>query len=777
VWQEGAWPPPWRSARNPHSEDIAVIDWMLDRPRLALAILTLLFVVPGPLLLQLQLDNAPEAYFPKDAAAVQFDRSVRERFPQEQVLVALFEGDDLFEPQFLRSLHAAVRSLESHALVERVLSVTTADHIRAVPEGFAVETLVDPYDLDALSPQQWRERALSDRFAPGLLVSVDGRALSLVVRPHAMENSLQRLELEQTLRDEIRAQGLDPYLTAVAGHVALDVAQLRAMLNDTMAFIPATTAIGLLLLWWLFRRMLVVVLAAVTIGAVVNATLLLLVVAGKPYTLISSIIPPLLSALSIAMLMHLFNAVLHAAQRGLNGRARVRAALDAVARPTVFTALTTAAGLSSLAVSPIRPIETFGLVAAAGILAIAAVTLLVLPALILRYDRGTWIQPRRRGVQVLDRFTGSCARLATRRAGWVLAAAAGLLAVGLPQVRHVEVETDLYAFFPEDHPISEATRRVEDRLSGVMALEVVFDAADRDALHDPERLRAIQRVQRWLDQRPEVDYSLSLPDLVEQMHWAFHGEDPEYRTIPDDELLIAQYLLVYDGNDLHDVVDRDYQRARLLLNLNVHGANALNALIADIREYLEAEPPADLAWDLAGMGRLFADQERLLIQGQIRSLVAVSILLTVLMLLLWRSPGMAALSMIPNVSPVVLIFIVMGVLGIWLDMATAMIASVAVGIAVDDTIHILHGFLKRRRAGASPAWAIARTFRQSGRAVTATTIVLTAQFLVLGFSAFQPTASFGVLTALGLVTALLFDLLLLPAMLISAHRLAQRRRR
>jgi uncharacterized protein len=752
-----------------------VINWMLDRPRLALAILILLLLVPGPLLLQLELDNAPEAYFPRDAPAVQFDRSVRERFPQEQVIVALFEGEGLFEPGFLRALHSAGQSLEATPLVERVLSVTSADHIQAVPDGFAVERLVDPHDLDALSADQWRERALADRFAPGLLVSRDGKALSLVVRPHPLENSLQRLALEQALRAEINAQGLDPYLTAIAGHVALDVAQLRAMLSDTMAFIPATTAIGLLLLWWLFRRVLVVVLAAVTIGAVVNAALLLLVLTDKPYTLISSIIPPLLSALSIAMLMHLFNAVLHAAQRGLVGRARIRAALDAVARPTLFTALTTAAGLSSLAVSPIRPIETFGLVAAAGVLVIAALTLLVLPALVLRYDRGTWVLPRRRGVRVLDRFTGGCARLATRRAGWVLAAAAVLLVAGIPQIRHVQVETDLYAFFADDHVISVATRRVEDHLSGVMALEVVFDAADPNGLHDPERLRAIQRVQRWLDQRPEVDYSLSLPDLIEQMHWAFHDEDPAYQAIPQNEFLIAQYLLVYDGNDLHDVVDRDFQRARLLLNLNAHGAQALNALIADLRGHLESEPPADLAWDLAGMGRLFADQERLLIAGQLRSLFAVAFLLTVLMLLLWRSPVMAALTMIPNVSPVVLIFIVMGVLGIWLDMATAMIASVAVGIAVDDTIHIVHGYLHRRRAGASPVWAIARTFRQSGRAVTATTFVLAAQFLILGFSAFQPTAAFGVLTALGLATALLFDLLLLPAMLVVAQRFAQRR--
>ncbi|SEK63260.1 efflux RND transporter permease subunit [Ectothiorhodospira marina] len=743
--------------------------WMLDRPRLALAILLLLFLLPGPLLLQLNLDNAPEAYFPKDAPAVQFDREIRERFPQEQVLVALFEGEDLFEPAFLSRLHEALLGIEGEPLVERVLSVLTADHIRATPDGFAVEPLVDPYDLAARTPDQWRERTLSDRFAPGLLVSTDGQALALVVRPHPLENSLQRLELEQRVKTHLKETGLDERVTALAGHIALDVAQLRSMITDTMAFIPATMAIGLLLLWFMFRRWLVVVLAAATIATVVNVAVALLVVFGKPYTLISSILPPLLSAITIAMLMHLFNTVVHAAQRGYSGRERMRQALSMVARPMLFTGLTTAAGLISLATSPIRPIQTFGLVAAAGVVLVALLSVLVLPALIVHWDRGTWVQ-QRGSIRWLDRFTSFCARLSIRRAGWVVGITIVLMAIGIPQIRHVEVETDLYAFFSDRHPITQATERVESRLSGVMPLEVVFDAPEPEGLLAPERLAEIQRVQAWLDARPEVDYSLSLPDMVEQMHWAFHEEDPAYRTLPDTRQLIAQYLFVYDGNDLHDVVDRDYERARLLLNLNAHGSSALNQLMDDLREELTARPPGDMDWDLAGMGRLFADQERLLIEGQLRSLLAVTVLVLGLMFILWRSPAMAGLSMLPNLSPVLLIFIVMGVLGIWLDMATAMIAAVAVGIAVDDTIHVVHGYRARRRAGASPPWAIARTFRHAGRAVTATTVVLVAQFLILGLSAFQPTASFGVLTAFGLLGALVFDLIVLPAVLVLVWR-------
>jgi hypothetical protein len=147
-----------------------------------------------------------------------------------------------------------------------------------------------------------------------------------------------------------------------------------------------------------------------------------------------------------------------------------------------------------------------------------------------------------------------------------------------------------------------------------------------------------------------------------------------------------------------------------------------------------------------------------------------------LMLFLWRSLGSALLCMIPNISPILLIFIVMGLFGIWLDMATAMIASVAVGIAVDDTIHIYHGYIRRANAGVRPVQALARTFSQAGRAVVTTTIILSAQFMILTSSLFQPTSNFGLLTSVGLWTALLFDLLLLPAILILLPNYRSRRR-
>jgi len=403
----------------------------------------------------------------------------------------------------------------------------------------------------------------------------------------------------------------------------------------------------------------------------------------------------------------------------------------------------------------------------------AFIVLVLMPPLLVRWDNKAWPRSKLRWVA---RFANLLLRLTVRRAGLVVGLTIAALVIGIPQIRHVIVETDLYAFFKDDHPINMATTRVEEVLSGVMPMEVVFSGEQTDSMMEPVNLEAIWQLQQWLEQRPEVDYSASTAEMVGQMHWAFHGEDAAYFSVPDNRPLISQYLLIYDGADLHDLVDRNFQISRLAFNLNIHGARELNGFMTDLRVHLAENPPAGLAWDIAGMGRLFADQEQLLIDGQLRSLFAVSIMIFLLMAFLWRSVTAAGLCMLPNLAPVLIIFICMGVFGIWLDVATAMIASVAIGIAVDDTIHTYHGYSSRRRQGATVVRALARTYRQTGRAVIATTIVLAGQFVILAFSGFQPVASFGLLTAMGLIAALLFDLLLLPSLLVLGRNLGNSKR-
>ena len=731
--------------------------------------LALFTVLPSGLLLNLNINNAPKVYLPADAPSVLLDEKLREQFPSDQVILLLFEGVALYSDGFVKALAELTDELLANPLIDDVVNLTNQDHIRGTDDGFIVEPLVDAGALESYGPEERKARALLDRFSSGTLVAKDGSAVAMVVVPVDIDNSLERMALENVVLEAVDRARLTGYLVARAGQITTDVAQMRSMLRDNMIFIPLTTVIGLFLIWWLFHRLLALVVAGVVIGVIVSSTVAFYVLFAQPFNLISSIIPPLLSALTVAALVHLYNALHYASKRGLTGPDRVRAALEEIQRPAFYTCLTTTAGLASLGLSPIPPIMVFGLISAAGVSLIYFVVIHLVPPIFARFDYAVW-PSRKSGLAGLDVLVRRLLRIGLRYPVQVVVITALALSVSVPHIRNVVVETNLQEFFYPDHEVRRATDHIEAKLVGTTSLDVVVTAAEAEGLKSPAALRAMRAFQVWAESQPEVDKTISLADFVEEMNWGFNSENDAFRTVPEDADLVSQYLLIYDGEDLFDFVEQDYTLSHISLSVNVHGANDIDNLMTRIDDYFGRHPVPGVTWEIAGAGRLFADQEELLIEGQVNSLFGALGLIFLLMFVQWRSIGGALLCMIPNLSPILLIFIIMGVFGIWLDMATAMIASVAVGIAVDDTIHVYHGFVHRIQRGVKPVTAIVRSYRQAGRAVITTTIILSAQFLVLTSSQFVPTTNFGLLTSIGLVAALLFDLVLLPALLILIYR-------
>jgi len=467
----------------------------------------------------------------------------------------------------------------------------------------------------------------------------------------------------------------------------------------------------------------------------------------------------------LATLLHLYAGI----QRGrialLPRPGRIDRALSETMKPGLFNVLTTGAGLLSLTLVPIPPIQVFGVAGAWGTLLVFLTVFFLVPPFLLHWDIHRW--PRRAsGFGHTGKLASRLVRFSLRHPKTIVIGAIVLLIAAFPATQRVQVESDLLTFFKPDHPVSRSTKLIESELSGVTTLEISLKGAGRDSLANVETLRAIRGFQEWLEGLPEVDRTVSMAELVEEMHWAMNGEEPAFRTLPPTDQLLRQYLLIYDGRDMYELVNREYEHARIVVNLNVHGTQEIKRVIGAIRARLEQQPLSGLDVDIGGFGRLFADQENLLVKGQINSFLGAFLQIFIFMAILWRSLGAAALGIIPNLAPLYFIFVLMGIAGIYLDMATVMIASVVLGITVDDTIHLYHGYRERLKKGHSAVFAIARSFEASGRAVLAISVLLVAQFGLLANSAFIPTANFGLMTAVGLLAGQLFELLLLPALLL-----------
>ena len=741
--------------------------------QVALLLVVLIHLLSALPLAGLRIDNAPDVYYTPGSPAVLVRDKLRASFPTDEVLVVAFQGDDLYGAKFLRQLHGLVDGLAKHPLVDRVSSIVSIERIASTADGFAVGPLVDIDRLDESTPDDIRRAVMADRFAPGSLAARDGQLLAIVVQPRSLKDSAERHELKAATERAIDTAGLRSHYAGDAGPITLDVAQLQSVLADNLRFVPMTVTLALGLMWWVVGRWRPVVIGAVAMSTVIMPTIALIVLFDQPYTMVTAMLPSLLAAYTSATLMHLYAGIQRGHVAHLSRGRSLDQALSHGLKPASFNVLTTAAGLMSLVFVPMPPIQVFGIAGGVGTLFVFLTVFFLVPPFLRHWDSQRW--PIRGSG--LGRFGSVAPRLAIfsmRHAKAVIIGFVVLLLAGIPFALKVEAESDLLAFFKPEHPVSVHTKIIETRLSGVSTLEILLEGDGPDSLLKVDRLQAIRQLQQWLEKLPEVDRSASLADLIEEMHYAMNGEAAEFRTLPPNDRLLRQYLLVYDGRDLYDFVDRSYGKARIMLSLNVHGAKALDASIQQIQARLAAHPLPGLSAEIGGYGRLFADQSDMLIGGQVQSFSSAFGQIFLFMLILWRSWGAASICLLPNLAPLFFVFVLMGALGVHLDTATVMIAGIVLGITVDDTIHLYHGWRQRVNRGMAASWAVARAFKSSGSAVMAISLLLISQFLLLATSDFRPTANFGLMTAVGLLSGQVFELLLTPALLVTWARYANR---
>lgn len=738
-----------------------VLSWPL-----ALLIVALIHLVGGWFVVDLRFNNSPEVYYAAGSPAVQVHDELRRSFPNDELLTVVFQGSDLYTIDFLKRLDRFVTDLEGHALIDRVAAVTSVEKISGTSDGFSVGKLIDVKTLKRETPAELQRRVARDRFALGTVASRDPQYLAVVVRPKVLTESSERLALKLAVTAKIISHDLRSYYAGDAGPITMDVVQLQSIFDDSAIFVPLTFALALGLMWWLVGRWRPVVIGAVAMSTVIVPTIAAIVIAGQPYTMATAILPSLLAAYTSATLLHFYAAVQQGHAAGLSRGRSVDQALDDTLKPGLFNVLTTSAGQLSLIFVPIPPIQVFGVAGALGTVFVFITVFFLVPPFLRHWDNRRW--PDR--ASGLGRFGTVARRLALfsmRHPKGVIGGSIVLLLVCAPMLLRLEVESDLLAFFRPDHPVSRHTQLIESKFTGVTSVEVLLVGDGSDSLQNLATLRSIRRFQQWLEQLPTVDRARSMVDLVEEMHWAMSGEKAGAKgMLPPTDRLLRQYLLVYDGRDLSELVDRDFQRARILLSLNVHGARGISASIQQIRDYVKQNPLPGLRVEIGGYGRLFADQSDLLISGQINSFASAFLQIFIIMLVLWRSISAAGICMVPNLAPLYFVFVVMGALHVYIDTATVMIASLVLGITVDDTIHIYHHYRNRLREGAAPVWAIARSFASTGRAVLAIAVLLVSQFALLACSKFIPTSNFGLMTAVGLLAGQVFELLLLPALLL-----------
>jgi len=745
-----------------------------DHPVAAVVLTLLLTLALGAQLPRLRIDESAEGLMVERDPARAFYEQARQRFGSDNLTVVLVKADDVFTPAALTAVRRLSDGLERVAGVSRVESLTTTRNIKGEGDALTTDPLVGaviptaPAELARL-----RADALGSRVLVGNLVAADGRATALVVYADARPGETAFNRRFTTDVDALVARETRPGLTIYQVGAPMTKATYAQYLKaDQRTIIPLSTVVLIVTLFLAVRTLQGVVIPVVTAVVSIVWSLGLMAVTGIPLTILTAIIPSLMLAIGFTEDVHMISEYHHRLEHGDDKLTALRTMLGESAMPILVTTATTVLGFGSLITTDITMLIQFGYASAMALTANYVVTMLLLPPM-LRW----WAVPRRlRRVALVDESPhGGIPRLMQRlgefNLRWrvpILVAWGALTLASLAGWLTLRVNTDLISFFPERSAIRQRVADLSRSLAGGLAFYVVVDTGHDDGIKNPAVLRRIAGLQDHLAATGRVDKTVSVADYVRKMHREMHGGDPAFETIPETSDQVAQYLLMLEGRELEKFVDFKAAAANIVVRHHLTGSGDLSALLADIdRHVARGGFPPNLTVRATGEEVLFNNASDYMAINELTSFSSTFVIIGVIHALLFMSLKAGILSLIPNVVPILMLYGFMGLVGIPLNTSTAMIATVAIGIAVDDTVHHMVTYSRQLNELHDQRRAMFETLRIEGRPIIYVSIALAAGFLTLVASNFVATVYFGVLAAFVMLVAMLAELTLTPILMVS----------
>ena len=621
------------------------------------------------------------------------------------------------------------------------------------------------------------------------LTVAESERLSLVEQQFK-HYSKQMMEADAQVIGAVRAT-MDDYRQ----HARLHLGGVPMIVSDMMSFIRhdlvtfgfAVLAILALMLFFVFRKLQWVLLPLLTAAATAVITTGFLGMVGWPVTVVSSNFLALVLIFSLSLTIHLIVRYreLHRLQPDADQRALVSETVRSKAAPCLFNALTTMVAFCSLVVSDIRPVIDFGWIMVFALAVSMLLAFTLYPATLMLIRPG---EPQQ-GRDIMGMITKACAGMVEKHGGKLLLVSAVLVLFGTVGMSRLTVENRFIDYFHSSTEIFQGMKLMDEKLGGTTPMDVIIEAPIRDASIEDEEwddsfddeddepgfasrsywfntdmLDEIASIHDYLDGLPETGKVLSLHTAMTLLQKL---EDKDvidnfflsilYKKLPPEikEQLVSPYLSE-DGQQLRVAV-RIYESDA--------GLNR-NALLEKISNHLNSERAASGEQvRLSGMVVLYNNLLQSLFRSQIQTLGMVFFAILITFALVFRSLKVAAIAIIPNIIPVVLVLGLLGGLGIPLDIMTITIAAITVGIAVDDTIHYVHRYHTEWLKDGDYLAAMYRAHNSIGRAMYYTSITITIGFMAMVLSNFMPTIYFGLFTAFAMISALLTNITVLPVLL------------
>ncbi|ALP54107.1 RND transporter [Candidatus Tenderia electrophaga] len=722
--------------------------------------------------------NDYRLFFSADNPQLQAFEELQQTYTKSNnvVIVIAPERGQVFNREVLSVVEQLTEAAWQTPYSTRVDSITNFQHSYGEGDDLIVEQLVeDAPQLTDAEIQAVRRIALNEPLLVNKLIAPEGDVTAINVAVYLPEKEAHRatpevMEFIQRLVTEAERQHpqIDFYVTGI---VAMNHALQEYSEADLKTLVPATFLVVVIGLALLLRSATGTLSTVLVVCCSTAAAMGLAGWLGIILTPSSIGAPTIIATLAIADCVHVLTNFLFARRDGNDKQAAMVESLCLNFKPIVLTSVTTAVGLLSLNFSDAPPLRDLGNIAAMGVMVALLLSVTLLPALMM-------ILPVRRRPQAgaVDTTMAPLADfvIARRRSLlWGVGLVIVILAAAVPQNR---LNDEFHKFFSEDTAVRQATEFIDRNLTGIYEIHYSLAASEPGGISAPAFLETLQAFTDWYRQQPHVIHVHSLVDIMKRLNQNLHGDDPDWYRIPGQRDLAAQYLLLYEmslpyGLDLNDRINIDKSATRVTVTLTNLSSRELLDLEARAQAWLREHAPPSMQTEGASSPIMFAHIGERNIRSSLLGTAVALVLISFILIFALRSLKLGLISLVPNLVPALMAF------GVWalsvgqIGFAMSIVASMSLGIIVDDTVHFLSKYLHaRREKGMDAEAAIRYTFATVGRALWVTSLVLIAGFLVLSLSDFEFNSGTGALMALTIFCALLADFFFLPPLLMTLEQ-------
>ena len=708
--------------------------------------------------LALNVDPSIRALLPHGGDEIEIFESVRSRYASDDLLLVAWIADDLFTPATMAGIKRLTRRIEAMPGVEDVESLATALRVRVFDEYSEVQGYLAELPQTVAEAQAIRDAIAQNPLYAGYLVSSDGHGAMLSVRFNSELSAKSLIDIVANIDAASREEAGDVEAFS-SGPLFVRLEISRLLLRDLYLVMPLAIVITLIVVAVGFRHTHGVVLPLLANSLALIVTLAIFVVAGHSLNYVTVILPPTIYVVGFAYSVHVISDFDRHFQAGLERKAATKAALADVALPVSLTALTTAIGFASLLLSSIDSIRLFGFYASLGTLLAWLAALSVVPA-------GLVLFPAKLGNQRASRLQALAPKLAdlTERYGrGMLLAGITLAMISVIGALRIDVSTDYLKNFREDSAIRVNFERLNTVFSGAVPLQIVLEGDTVDVFKTPAALREVAELKTWLLAQSEVGGVYTLLDYIGVLERALAPDLVDDDPVPYSTGLASHLILLGGGEDVRRFAEPGFTSTLLQVRAREVASSDLNILTARIEQRLAKLPPG-LRGHVTGSAQVIASTLDEVTRGQVFSLLAALIPIFFVLVAMFRSLKLAALALVPNALPILAFFGILGFSGITLNLTTSLVASVVLGIAVDDSIHFFVRLRALARGQRDENSAIRATITSVIRPVTFTSVGLALGFLTLMLGELRSQAEFGILAAITLLIAWLLDLSFTPAL-------------